>query len=214
MLENFRLVTIQSEWGPIYLHRCARPKSLLSLVAVMPPPRLVVNVGKIVAEEIGDGGDEASKSTVYLHRAIVGTSRPLHDAAVLSKWERIRSVKRDGGMIYEEYLLYLESLWPICRELAVWLLCLIKTRSFRSVGIYCDGGKDRTGVVIAALQRLVGTRLKAIVDEFETSNDNLPGAALQVIRDAPPWCREEVRLLMSVDGRALRSILSSSPSGS
>lgn len=83
--------------------------------------------------------------------------------------------------------------------------------------VHCVAGKDRTGIVIALLLRLVGVDRTAVLDDYTRTNDNLPGL-LARMRRAGVRLPEDPSLL-AVSPEALGGILehvegdSGSPSG-
>jgi hypothetical protein len=171
-------------------------------VAGVPLPAMVVNLSSRESAAMAAHG-----GIFYQHLAIGGAPRPIHRAAIGCRWDRLQGVRfGDVELEYQEYLLSIAS---ACAGVTDHIIDTLQDRDLRSVYVFCDGGKDRTGLTVAMLQRKAGIPLESVVREFSSSNRSLPVADQQVLMAAPESLRALVQQIVGVQGHLLPRILDS-----
>jgi protein tyrosine/serine phosphatase len=115
----------------------------------------------------------------------------------------------DASAAKREYQDYLESVTPRCQAVLDEVAEGVAKERPAAVHVFCDGGKDRTGVFVALAQRRGRACMDDIVSEFILSNARLPQPDREVIEEAEPQVGEVGKLLVEVHPAALVAVLES-----
>jgi len=102
------------------------------------------------------------------------------------------------------YLVFLERY----REYVARAITAVAEAPEGGVVVHCQGGKDRTGLVVALLLRLAGVSVADAADDYSLSERNLAAVSEAWIAEAPDEHeRERRRRISATPSEAMREVL-------
>ena len=199
MIAGFRRVEIGAEWLGVALYRSSYPKYGTLEVSALLDAHQVSSIVNLSRQPISRA---VAANIDVLWCPMTGARRPLLEHAEAGEWSRLESATAED--VVREHHAHAVSLLRQAPLIVAQIAAHLESTS-RPGGllIHCDGGKDRTGLVIATLQTLGSATQADVIAEYEASDDALTPAAMDLIQGSPPAYRELVRALLKCHGVVL-----------